>query len=85
MLGGDSPGGFRSWDRIPEERELWEYGPFFSHPRHGLSSFALPCALAVMGFLDTGLKAHPVVSWNLQTFSLCKLIVSDVHYREGNR
>lgn len=49
-------------------RELWESGPFFSHHSHGLSSFTLPGALVVMDFLGTGLKAHPVVSWNLQTF-----------------
>lgn len=51
-------------------RELWESGPFFSHGRHGLRGFALPCALAVMDFLGPGLKAHPVASWNLRTFSL---------------
>lgn len=51
-------------------RELWESGPFFSHGRHGLSGFALPCALAVMDFLGPGLKPHPVASWDLQTLSL---------------
>lgn len=57
-------------------RELWESGPFFSHRSHGLSSFTLPGALAVMDFPGTGLKAHQVVSWNLQTFSLCQFITA---------
>lgn len=50
-------------------RELWE-SAFFSHGRHGLSGFALPCALAVMDFLGPGLKPHPAASWDLQTLSL---------------